>query len=123
MQRCVLQSPLASSDHADFGLVTGRWRQYWFRAYAETWEREEVRQALESIPALQQWDDHDIFDGAGSYPPELHDSPVMLGLMRTAQKFRLLFQHHTTPTLAQKHSLFGHAGFNWVCQMGPRMAW
>ena len=63
-----------------------------------------------------------ITDGAGSYPPELHDSPVMLGLVETAQKFRLLFQHHTTPLQARKHGLWGEHGHNFICQMGPRLA-
>jgi|SRR5579862_4569245 len=46
----------------------------------------------------------------------------MLGLVQTAQKYRLLFQHHTTPLQAQKHGLFGARGHNLVCQMGPRLA-
>jgi hypothetical protein len=46
----------------------------------------------------------------------------MLGLVETAQTFRLLFQHHTTPLQARKHGLFGAHGHNFVCQMGPRLA-
>lgn len=46
----------------------------------------------------------------------------MLGLVQTAQKYRLLFQHHTTPLQAQKHGLFGASGHNFVAQMGPRLA-
>jgi PhoD related phosphatase len=46
----------------------------------------------------------------------------MLGLVETAQKFRLLFQHHTTPLQARKHGLWGEFGHNFICQMGPRLA-
>jgi PhoD related phosphatase len=46
----------------------------------------------------------------------------MLGLVRSAQKFRLLFQHHTTPLQASKHNLFGLSGQNFVSQLGPRLA-
>src|SRR5437762_3645050 len=46
----------------------------------------------------------------------------MLGLIRSAQKFRLLFQHHTTPLQARKHSLFGNSGQTFVSQLGPRLA-
>lgn len=46
----------------------------------------------------------------------------MLGLVQTAQKFRLLFQHHTTPLNARKHGLFGAFGHNYVAQLGPRLA-
>ena len=38
--------------------------EYYFNAYAESWERKEVRAALESIPGVMQWDDHDIFGKA-----------------------------------------------------------
>ena len=67
-------------------------------------------------------DDHDIFDGAGSYPDQCRLSPVMLGLQRTSQKFRLLFQHHTTLRHCRQHRLFGKLGQSTVMQMGPRLA-
>ncbi len=55
--------------------------------YAENWGRHpELKKALTSIPSLMMWDVHDIFDGAGSYPPLLHDSPMMMGLFLAAQK-------------------------------------
>lgn len=97
--------------------------EYYFNTYHETWERTEVKKGLQTIPSLMMWDDHDIFDGAGSYPPQLHDSPVMLGLFRSAKKFRLLFQHHTTETLANtRHGFFGVQAQNFVGQCGPRLA-
>lgn len=77
---------------------------------------------LANVPALMSWDDHDIFDGAGSYPPLLHDSPVMAGLFLCAQRYRLLFQHHTTPELARSHQLFGARGHNFLSQCGPKLA-
>jgi hypothetical protein len=86
--------------------------EYHFNTYAENWDRRsEVKKALTSIPGLMTWDDHDIFDGAGSYPPLLHDSPMMMGLFMAAQKMRLLFQHHTTLEKAREHRLFGHKGY------------
>jgi hypothetical protein len=68
------------------------------------------------------WDDHDIFDGAGSYPPLLHDSPMMSGLFKTAQKMRLLFQHHTTLEKARDHALFGYQAHNFLTHCGPNLA-
>jgi hypothetical protein len=35
--------------------------EYYFNAYAESWQRDEVKAALESVPGIMQWDDHDIF--------------------------------------------------------------
>ncbi|CAF3823060.1 unnamed protein product [Adineta steineri] len=97
--------------------------QYHFYTYAENWERRpEVKRALSSIPSLMMWDDHDIFDGAGSYPPLLHDSPMMMGLFLAAQKMRLLFQHHTTFEKAREHQLFGHQGYNFYVRCGRSLA-
>ena len=96
--------------------------QYHFNTYVENWERPEVRNALSSIPSIMMWDDHDIFDGAGSYPTLLHNSPMMSGLFKTAQKLRLLFQHHTTVDKARDHGLFGYQGHSFLCQCGPNLA-
>ena len=97
--------------------------EYHFNTYAENWSRrEEVKKALGSIPSLMMWDDHDIFDGAGSYPPLLHDSPMMMGLFLAAQKMRLLFQHHTTLAKAREHYLFGYQGLNFFARCGRHLA-
>ena len=96
--------------------------RYYFNTYAEHWEcRPEMKHALASIPGLMMWDDHDIFDGAGSYPPLLHQSPIMQGLFGMAQKMRLLFQHHTTPKKAREHGLFGYHGHNFLARCGPNI--
>ena len=96
--------------------------QYHFNTYVENWERVEVKNALASIPSVMMWDDHDIFDGAGSYPQLLHNSPMMTGLFSTAQKMRLLFQHHTTVAKARGHDLFGYQAYNFLTQCGPNLA-
>ena len=97
--------------------------RYHFNTYTENWyRRSEVKKALASIPSLMMWDDHDIFDGAGSYPPLLHNSPMMMGLFAAAQKMRLLFQHHTTFEKARGHQLFGYEGYNFFARCGHRLA-
>jgi hypothetical protein len=97
--------------------------QYHFNTYAENWDRRsEVKKGLSSIPSLMIWDDHDIFDGAGSYPPLIHNSPMMMGLFGAAQKMRLLFQHHTTAEKAREHQLFGYQGYNFFARCGRSLA-
>jgi hypothetical protein len=78
-----------------------------------------MKRALSSIPSMMMWDDHDIFDGAGSYPAEFQQSPIMTGLFEKAQKMRLLFQHHTTLEKAREHRLFGFQGHNYLARCGP----
>ena len=41
--------------------------------------------------------DHDIFDGWGSYPPELNWCQVFTGIYGIARHFYCLFQQHSTP--------------------------
>ena len=97
--------------------------QYHFYTYAENWNRyTEVQKVILSISSLMMWDDHDIFDGVGSYPLLLHDGPMVMGLFLVAQKMRLLFQHHTTFEKARKHYLFGHQGGHFFARYGRSLA-
>ena len=55
------------------------------------------------------WDDHDIFDGWGSYPDGLQNCPVFQGCYQAAKRFYLLFQQHTTEArVSQLTDMFGH---------------
>eukprot|EP00955_Chlamydomonas_euryale_P013335 143755-Chlamydomonas_euryale.AAC.1 len=44
---------------------------FYFTMYAKHWSQPLFADALASIPHAMTWDDHDIFDGWGSYPTEL----------------------------------------------------
>ncbi|MCJ1425690.1 hypothetical protein MMC29_003590 [Sticta canariensis] len=71
------------------------------------------------------WDDHDIFDGWGSYPERLQLCPMFQGLFSIARRFYLLFQHHTTLPRAQELShLFGarNESYSFVKLLGPQVA-
>jgi hypothetical protein len=64
-------------------------------------------QAYNLYPLVKQamiWDDHDIFDGWGSYPMELQFCPVFQGIFFFARKFFCLFQQHTTPEKIYDHN-------------------
>ncbi len=67
------------------------------RLYFERWSQPEVARMLASIPTVMMWDDHDIIDGWGSHPPELHESPVFQGLFEVAAQAFALFQRHSMP--------------------------
>lgn len=60
--------------------------------YIDRWNQPFMRDALASIPSIMMWDDHDIFDGWGSYPTQQHSSPVFQGIFGVAQKYFRLFQ-------------------------------
>ncbi|KAJ3299828.1 hypothetical protein HK104_006762 [Borealophlyctis nickersoniae] len=79
--------------------------------------------ALATIPNLMMADDHDIFDGWGSYPAELQQCPVFQGIGAIAQRFYWLFQLHTRPDMAANDGYI-HAprAFSWLHTLGPSVA-
>ncbi|KAJ5125488.1 hypothetical protein N7526_007665 [Penicillium atrosanguineum] len=53
--------------------------------------------ANSQIPMVNMWNDHEIFEGFGSYHDDFMQSVVISGLGRIAFKYYLLFQHHSVP--------------------------
>ncbi|OAA81027.1 hypothetical protein LEL_00572 [Akanthomyces lecanii RCEF 1005] len=51
--------------------------------------------ATSQIPMVNMYDDHDVFDGYGSYPDHDMRSPVFSGLGAVAFKYYMLFQHQS----------------------------
>lgn len=72
--------------------------------YIERWNQSEVLQTLSSIPTIMMWDDHDIMDGWGSYPKELHNSPVYQGIFSLAKRYFQVFQMQLAD--AEQHARF-----------------
>lgn len=60
--------------------------------YIDRWSNEKMSLAFASIPSVMMWDDHDIFDGWGSYPKERHESDVYQEIFRQAARLFDLFQ-------------------------------
>jgi hypothetical protein len=54
------------------------------------------------------WDDHDIFDGWGSYPEDLHNSPVFQAIFTTAKHYFELLQLRSR----YNKSLLNHDAFH-----------
>ena len=49
---------------------------------------------LPNIPGIYMWDDHEIFDGYGSYPEKIQNCDIMKNIFRIAKKYFCLFQLH-----------------------------
>ncbi|KAI8902938.1 hypothetical protein BC833DRAFT_571265 [Globomyces pollinis-pini] len=73
--------------------------QYYFKSYYNHFQTPNFKQALAMIPFNFTWDDHDIFDGWGSYPHELQQCPVFQGVYRAAERFYYTFQQHSNVEL------------------------
>lgn len=79
-------------------------RNYYFNLYADRWlsekrsawglkgEERDAALAMSLIPTVMMWDDHDIFDGWGSYSPEMQQSPLFQTIFRYARQAFWVFQ-------------------------------
>ncbi|KAI0114139.1 hypothetical protein GGR51DRAFT_556634 [Nemania sp. FL0031] len=97
----------------------------YFHFYTSHFDQPFLREAFAQIPHICQIDDHDIFDGYGSYPDYMQNSQVVKNIGRIAVDMYLLFQHHTTLEILRNVShdldLFTITGQGWhfVKYLGP----
>ncbi len=60
--------------------------------YVQRWKNEHMSLMMASVPTLMMWDDHDIFDGWGSYPKEMQECKVYQGIFSHARRYFELLQ-------------------------------
>lgn len=97
--------------------------RYYFIHYCRHFAQEATRRAYASIPSVNTWDDHDIFDGWGSYPADLQTCSVFEGIFQSARRFYLLFQLHTHEgRLAEDGFVAVEGGANQLVMLGPLLA-
>eukprot|EP00882_Tetradesmus_deserticola_P007081 GHRQ01007454.1.p1 GENE.GHRQ01007454.1~~GHRQ01007454.1.p1 ORF type:complete len:673 (+),score=308.38 GHRQ01007454.1:542-2560(+) len=96
--------------------------QFYFGTYMAHFADPAFAAALAAIPFTFSWDDHDIFDGWGSYPGYLQRSAVFQGLFAVARRFYLLFQQHCRYDNATAISAtLGEYGYHQVRSIGPNV--
>ena len=79
--------------------------------YVKRWSQPEVALALASLPTVMMWDDHDIMDGWGSFPQEMHTCAVYQGIFSVAKAAFELFQRQMMGT-AVPATLPGQAAYS-----------
>jgi hypothetical protein len=90
-------SEAGQNEKTPFGPLMARQADNFFlNLYLRRWKEPEPAAAFAAIPTLMMWDDHDIFDGWGSFPPKRHQCPVYQGIFQTAAKYFRLFQQHSS---------------------------
>lgn len=70
---------------------------YYLKNYIRWYSTEPFAAANGQIPQINEWDDHDIIDGFGSYVNEFMNCDVFRGIGGCAYKYYMLFQHHLPP--------------------------
>lgn len=68
---------------------------FFFANYLKVWSYQHIARMMASVPTVMMWDDHDIIDGWGSYPPAFQQSPVFEMIYQVARDYFLLFQQHS----------------------------
>ena len=76
--------------------LLSRIKAYYLGVYLQRWARTAqgagCGQAFATSPTVMMWDDHDIFDGWGSYGPKLQKSPLLQAMFRIAREAFWVFQ-------------------------------
>lgn len=68
---------------------------FYDQLYRSRWANPDMSLMLASIPSVMMWDDHDIFDGWGSYPEDIQTCDVYKSIFKYAKKYFELFQIRT----------------------------
>lgn len=76
----------------DLPILEAELEEFYEALYIESWSKPAVAKTLASIPSIMMWDDHDIFDGWGSQPPELQASELFQLIYKVAKKYFEVFQ-------------------------------
>jgi hypothetical protein len=93
--------------------------KFYFDLYCQRWTQEVPAAVMRQIPSIMMWDDHDIFDGWGSYPPDQHNSAIYQGIYKHAREhFRLFQLQAKDDTDLGKATLFGETGFTYGYKVG-----
>lgn len=66
--------------------------RFYDELYQQRWSDPAMVDLFASIPSVMMWDDHDIFDGWGSYPEDLQKSPVFQAIFERAKFYFELLQ-------------------------------
>lgn len=90
-----------------FDLYAKRWLPDTRRDWGKGLPNLDAADAMSRIPTVMMWDDHDIFDGWGSYSPEMQHCSVFQVLLRCARQAFWVFQlqhalEDLPPLLAQQ---------------------
>ncbi len=93
--------------------------EFYFRLYCNRWRQKEPARMFETIPSIMMWDDHEIFDGWGSYPDDMQNSSVYQGIYKIARRHFMAFQLHEGPNPSGKPFLAWPENFSSFLRAGP----
>ena len=95
-------------------------KRFYFNLYRDRWHQPEIEGMLSSVPTVMMWDDHDIFDGWGSYNPEIQNCAVYKGIFDIARNHFAVFQQQVDPRAMEDHpsEIAGQGTFTLALDLG-----
>ena len=103
---------------ADFSNMYKSVDRFFFQLYIRRWSQEDPARMFSSVPSAMMWDDHDIFDGWGSYPKDQQSSKVYQGIFKVAREYFQIFQLATVPDELPSHVISKQKHFSYGHQIG-----
>jgi hypothetical protein len=91
---------------------------FYFDLYCQRWSQPELAEVMSRVPSLMMWDDHDTFDGWGSYPPEQQESAIFRGIYRQAREYFRLFQLQSGDAELPPGTLPNQSAFTYAHRVG-----
>jgi len=92
--------------------------RFYFDLYQKRWSQPEPAHMLARVPTLMMWDDHDVFDGWGSYPEPLQECEVYQGIFAHASRAFRAFQLQTEAGRTPPGCLSGQTAFSYAHRIG-----
>lgn len=115
-----LALPLEEKINTPYTAAMARAVERFYHAlYIRRWSQTEVADMLARVPSIMMWDDHDIFDGWGSYDPALQESPVYQGIYQSAKRCFSLYQLQLAAGEAHPAAIPEQAVYNLQFDLGP----
>eukprot|EP00158_Paraphelidium_tribonemae_P009974 Partr_v1_DN29017_c0_g2_i3_m58598 putative Conserved hypothetical protein len=101
-------------------------QRYVFASYCKHFTEHTWAYLLASVPQVMMWDDHDVFDGYGSYAESVQSHPLVRSIFAISERFYLLFQHHTTSSRLFRNldnpEIYGNVSHNFLKVMDTHTA-
>lgn len=116
-----VETPLKKRQQHQFSpAMADQVKQFYFDLYRDRWHQPEVEDMLSSVPTVMMWDDHDIFDGWGSYNPETQNCAVYKGIFDIARNHFAVFQQQVNPRATEDHpgKIAGQGTFTLTLDLG-----
>ena len=116
-----VETPLDKRKRRRFSAkMAAQVKRFYFNLYRDRWHQTEVEAILSSVPTVMMWDDHDIFDGWGSYSPEIQQCAVYEGIFDIARNHFAVFQQQVNPRTSEDHpsKVAGQDGFTLTLDLG-----